>query len=134
MVLHNKIVDMWTRGELRTEVGESGEAVDVASEFGDEITGVMGNDVDHECTWEEERSLNSTPTEFDVLLERSSLVMSEDRHITLQSELAQHLWNRRGESAQDPPARRFFLSLPRRPRIFLVPLDRPPRKREIIEN
>ena len=32
---------------------ESGEAVDVVSEFSDEITGVMGDDIDHECTGEE---------------------------------------------------------------------------------
>ena len=35
---------MWTRGELRSEVGENGEAVDVVSEFGGEITGVMGDE------------------------------------------------------------------------------------------
>ena len=38
-------------------------------------------------------------TAFGVLLERSSVVMSEERHIKLQSELAQHLWDRRGNSA-----------------------------------
>ena len=99
LVWHNMIVDMWRRGELRSEVGEIGEAVDVVSEFGDEITGVMGYDVDHECTGEEERSSNSTPTAFEALLERSSVVMIEERQIKLQSELAQHLWNRRGDSA-----------------------------------
>ena len=80
-------------------MGENGEAVDVVSEFGDEITGVKGDDVDHECTGEEGRSFNPTSTAFGVLLERSSVVMSEERHIKLQLELAQHLWDRRGDSA-----------------------------------
>ena len=73
--------------------------MDLVSEFGDDITRVMRDDVDHECTGEKRRSLDSTPTAFHVLLELGSVVMSEERHIKLQSELTLHLWDQRGDSA-----------------------------------
>ena len=42
VILHNMIVDMWRQGELRTEMGENGEIVDVVGEFVDDITGAKG--------------------------------------------------------------------------------------------
>ena len=40
LILHNMIVDMWERGEVRSEVGGGGEEVDVVGEFAGDVAGV----------------------------------------------------------------------------------------------
>lgn len=88
--IHNMIVDFWQRGELRSETSEEGEAMDVVAEY-------LEDDVVAAAV--SEGTFQEPETQFEALdsfVERSGVIMSPERHIELQSQLAQHLWVRKG--------------------------------------
>ena len=79
-------------------MGENGEITDVVGEFLNDIKGakecIEGDDAVQESV------ISSSPsTTVEDLVERSDVIMDEERHIKLQQEQTQHLLERRGSSA-----------------------------------
>ena len=100
VILHNMIIDMWERGELKSEVDEDGDTIDVVSEFAGDTSDVLGSVESGGVIGTSSDEPESTASPFEVLQEKSAIVMSEERHVQLQAELTKHLWSRRGQSNQ----------------------------------
>ena len=92
VILRNMIVDMWERGEVRTEVDEGCESVDVVWEFAGDILGVLETADSDDGDASDSGGAASTQAPLQELLERSCVVMCEKRHVQLQVELTRHLW------------------------------------------
>lgn len=89
---------MWTRGQLRPEIGRNGEGLDVLAEFEEEIKSVSGFMENDGGVREKKNSSMSTSTPIEDPFERSVLIMKEERHIYMKQELTRHPWERRLDS------------------------------------
>lgn len=97
VILHNMIVDMHRRDELGEETNSEGGSVDVVGEFTENVSHLLGSSSSGLTNPQDNGDGNVTGNGLEMLLERSSVIKSEDAHRELQSELAKHLWARKGD-------------------------------------
>ena len=74
VILHNMIVDVLERGELKFEVDEDGETMDVVGEFAGDAAGVLGSVGNNGVNGNGSDKTESTASPFEeVLLEKVQL-------------------------------------------------------------